>query len=428
MKTQKPAYSFELFLLVLFTIVLLAGTSCQEKTDIEEKIDIEIEKEPTRWRGPYGNGIYSEFALLKEWPADGPEILWTFDSLGRGFSSAVIQNGYLFTTGMTDSTGHLFKFSLEGELIYKVPYGSEFTRSCKGTRGSPVVVGDKIYLESGRGKLLCFNTEDGKILWSKELCKDFDGKNIQWGMCETPVVDGDVIFATPGGQNNNVIALNRHSGELIWNCKGKGELSAYCTPLLFEHNGTKILATHTASHLLGIDAESGKLLWSEYQPGEFSVHSNTPIYFDGELYYLTGFERGGGKLKLNKDGDSVSVVWKNHLSDTRIGGAVLVDGYIYESFEEDKRVKWRCLDWKTGEEMYVSRALGPGNVIYADGMLYCYSVKGELAMVNADPSGFEIVSQTKVTLGSDYHFAHIMIQQGVLYLRHGSALIAYKIS
>lgn len=421
MKTQKSVYSVVL-LFVLFTIVLLAGTSCQEK------IDIKYEKEPTRWRGPNGNGIYSEIGLLKEWPAEGPEVLWSFESLGLGFSSVVIQNRYLFITGMIDSTGYLFKFSLKGELIYKVPYGSEFTESYYGTRGSPVVVGEKVYLESGRGKLLCFNTEDGKILWSKELCEDFDGKNIRWGMCETLVVDGDVIFATPGGLNNNVIALNRHSGELIWNCKGKGELSAYCTPLLFEHNGRKILTTHTASFLLGIDAKSGKLLWSEYQPGEFSVHANTPIYFDGELYYLTGFNKGGGKLKLNEDGDSVSVVWKNDLSDTRIGGAVLVEGYIYESFEEDKRVKWRCLDWKTGEEMHVSRSLAPGNVIYADGMFYCYSIKGDLALVKADPSGFEILSQTKVTLGSAYHFAHIMIHQGVLYLRHGSALIAYKIT
>ena len=133
-------------------------------------------------------------------------------------------------------------------------------------------------------------------------------------------------------------------------------------------------------------------------------------------------------MKLPEDGDSVSVVWKNQLGDIRAGGAVLVDGYIYESFEEDKRVKWRCLDWKTGEEMYVSRVLNPGNVIYADGMLYCYSIRGELALVKANPSGFEIVSQTKVSLGSAQHFAHIMIHQGVLYLRHGSALIAYKIT
>ena len=421
MRTQNCSNLVVFVLRMLITLVFLAEISCQKKTDIKTKY------EPTRWRGPDGNGFYSESGLLKEWPPEGPEILWTFKGLGDGFSSAVVQNAYLFITGMIDSKGYLFKFNLEGELIYKVPYGSEFTESTKGTRGSPVIVGNKIYLESGRGKLLCFDNDSGKILWSRELFKDFDGKNIRWGVNETPVVDGDVIFATPGGQNNNVIALNRHNGDMIWNCRGKGDLSAYCTPLLFEHNGRKILSTHTASHLLGIDAESGKLLWSEYLPTEWSVHCNTPVYHDGELYYLTGLDQGGGKLKLNADGDSVSVLWKNRLGDIRVGGAVLVDGYLYESVEEIKRVNWRCIDWNNGEEMVVSRAISPGSVIYADGMLYCYCTKGELALVKANPSGFDIVSQTKVSLGAGPHCAHIMIHNGILYLRHGSALIAYKI-
>jgi len=412
--------------IIFFALVLLAESPCQKNNDTQKEPEIANQYEPTRWRGPFGNGIYTEVGLLKEWPVDGPEILWTFDSLGHGFSSAAVQNGYLFTMGMTEGVGYLFKFNLKGELIYKVPYGPEFTASTRGSRGSPVVAGDKIYLESGMGKLLCFNNMDGKELWSKELFEDFDGDNIDYGMNETPVIDGDVIYATPGGPKNNLIALNRHSGELIWNCSGEGELSAECTPLLFEHKGTKILATHTASHILGIDANSGELLWSERQPGEYSIHSNTPVYHDGELYYLTGFSQGGGMLKLAEDGKSVSVKWTNKIGDLRSGGAVLVNGYIYESFEQESRVIWRCLDWTSGEEKYVSKAIGPGNVIYADGMLYCYTLGGELAMVKPDPSGFELVSKTKVPIGSAQHLAHIMIHQGVLYLRHGNALIAYN--
>ncbi|MCK5135933.1 MAG: PQQ-like beta-propeller repeat protein [Bacteroidales bacterium] len=300
-------------------------------------------QEPTRWRGPSGNGIYQETGLLKEWPTGGPEILWTFDSLGIGYSSAVIQNGFLFTTGMIDSTGYLFKFNLQGDLVYNVPYGIEFTGSYKGTRGSPVVVGKKIYLESGRGQLICFNNEDGSVLWSKDLFTAFDGKNIRWGLNETPVVDENIIYATPGGVEYNVVALDRHSGNLIWSCKGEGEVSAYCTPLLFEHNGRKILSTYTKSHLLGLDASTGELLWSEDRPWEWSVHSSTPLYQEGELYYMSGHEKGGGKLKLNEDGSSVSLVWENQVCDYRYG-AVLYDGYIYESFGEDKRVNWHWLN------------------------------------------------------------------------------------
>lgn len=382
-------------------------------------------QEATVWRGPAGNGIYPETGLLKEWPSGGPEIKWSFEALGQGHSSAIVSDGFIYTTGMIDGTGFLFKFDLNGTLIYKKAYGPEFTESWYGTRGTPVIVGDKIYVESGLGKLVCFNQGDGKILWSKELFKDFDGSNIRWGVNETPVVDGDIIYATPGGKKNNVIALNRLTGSLIWTTAGKGELSAYCTPLLFKHNGRKILATHTASHLIGLDAATGKLLWSHRHPNTYSVHPNTPIYHDGELFFFSGYGKGGGKLKLSKNGNSVSLVWYNDQVDSRMGGAVLIDGYIYVSGDQNR--EWRCINWESGKETYASSEIGKGVVIAADGMLYCYSERGELALVKADPSEFKVVGKTKVSLGSEQHWAHPAIYDGVLYIRHGQALISYLV-
>ncbi len=270
-----------------------------------------IAQEPTRWRGPSGDGKYQETGLLKQWPADGPDIIWSYGQLGQGHSSAVADQGYIYTSGMIEGTGYLFKFDIQGNLMYKKPYGPEYTESWYGTRGSPVIVGTRIYLESGHGKLVCLSNSTGEIIWSKELFRDFDGKNISWGVNETPVVDGDLIYATPGGKNHNVVALNRHTGELVWASRGLGELSAYCTPLLFEHNGRKILATHTASHLIAVDALTGKLLWSQRQPNQWSVHANTPVYHNGSLFYFSGYGQGSGLLKLSSDGSSVKVAWTN---------------------------------------------------------------------------------------------------------------------
>jgi outer membrane protein assembly factor BamB len=382
-------------------------------------------QQATRWRGPSGNGTYPETGLMKSWPADGPAILWSFGQLGQGHSSAVVEKGAIYTSGMTDGTGYIFKFSTDGKLIYKKPYGPEFTESWYGTRGTPVIVGEKGYLESGNGRLVCFSTATGETLWSKELFKDFDGSNIVWGVNETPVVDGNIIYATPGGKKNNMVALDRHSGKLIWSSPGVGDPAAYCTPALFEHNGRKILATHTASHLIGLDAATGELLWSRHQPNEWSVHANTPIYSNGSLFYFSGYGQGGGLLKLSPDGSSVEQVWFSSNLDSRMGGAVLVNGYLYLSGDNFR--EWRCVDWKTGKEQYASTAVGKGVVIFADGMLYCYSEQGELALVEASPSGFRVAGRTRVALGSEQHWAHPSIYGGVLYLRHGNALIAYRI-
>lgn len=379
---------------------------------------------PTHWRGADANGIYAETDLLQKWPESGPEILWSFNDLGQGHSSAVYANNSIYTAGMVDTKGYIFKFSLSGELIYKKEYGPEFSESYSGTRGTPVIAGNKIYFVSGFGVLYCLNEKDASLLWKTDLVNDYGGKVIRWGYNETPVVDGDVIYATPGGKNS-VIAMNRHNGALIWTCPGKNELSAYCTPLLIDHNGRKILATHTESHLLGIDAKSGKLLWSHPQPNQWSVHANTPVYHDGGLFFFSGYGQGSGKLNLSDDGNSVTLAWNNESMDSRMGGAVFVDGYIYGS--GDKTRSWKCIDWKTGENTWESTDAAKGVTIYADGLIFGYSDRGELFIAKANPEKFEIISLTKVTLGSEQHWAHPMIHNGVLYLRHGKALIAYKV-
>jgi outer membrane protein assembly factor BamB len=382
---------------------------------------------PTYWRGPFANGTYPPPAngLLEEWPPEGPDILWSYEDLEQGFSSAAVSGGSLFTSGMIGEEGYLFKFDLSGNLLWKKKYGPEFTQSWYGTRGTPVIDGDKVYLESGMGLLVCMNAADGSLVWSKDLFSDFDGRNITWGVNETPVVDGDIIYATPGGRINNIVALNRHTGALIWSSKGLSEQSAYCTPLLVDHYGRKILVTHTASHLIALDAKTGRLLWSQPQTNQWSVHANTPIYHDGSLFYFSGYGQGGGLLKLSRDGESASQVWFRKDVDSRIGGAVLVDGFLYLSGDQHR--EWKCVDWETGEERYTSASVGKGVVISSDGLLYCYSERGELALVKANPSGFDVLSRTTVQLGSAQHWAHPMIHDGVLYLRHGKALIAYAI-
>ncbi len=380
---------------------------------------------PTKWRGPDENGVYPDKGLLKVWPATGPEAAWTFNELGQGYSSPVIVGNNIFVTGAESEMGNVYKLSLKGELIWKVPYGKEFTESYPGSRSCPVIVGDQLYILSGMGQLSCLKTSDGSKIWSKDLFKDFDGSQITWGLNETVVIDGNTLYCTPGGKTNNVIALNRMNGELIWTSPGMGNKAAYCTPLLVKLAKRKILVTLTANNILGIDAATGKLLWNQEQTNQWSVHANTPLYADGGVFCFSGYGKGGVKLKLNDDGSAITKEWVSATLDSRIGGAVVVNGYIYGSGDNNRA--WQCIDWKTGVQKYASTELAKGNVIYADGMLYCYSEKGDLALVAADPTAFKIISKTKITAGTDQHWAHLVINNGILYLRHGKALIAYKI-
>ena len=382
-------------------------------------------QEPTTWRGPGSTGIYPETGLLKVWPANGPEIIWHYDELGEGFSSPVFANGKIYVSAAVEKVGYIYAFTQDGKLEWKATYGEEWTENYSGSRATPSVVGDMLYMYSGKGGVTCMNATNGKINWTKDVMKDYSGQNITWGVTETLVIDGNKLFVTAGGTTNNVIALNRLDGKLIWSSKGVGEKSAYCTPLLVKLPSRKLLVTMTEKHIIGLDAETGALLWSHEQTNQYAVHANTPLFYNNSLFCFSGYGQGGVKLDLNADGSQVTKAWFNQKLDSRIGGAVVVDGYIYSS--GDKTRYWQCVDWKTGEQKYASQAVALGNVIYADGMLFIYSDKGELALVPATPAGFNVASKAKVELGSAQHWAHIVINNGRLFVRHGKSLIAYKI-
>jgi outer membrane protein assembly factor BamB len=378
-----------------------------------------------QWRGPNRDGIYNETGLLKTWPENGPALLWHFDELGDGHSSAAVTKNRIYTAGMINGIGYIFSFSLDGKLIWKLPYGEEWTESWPGVRSTPLINDGKIYFLSGFGKLLCMQADKGEKIWTVDVMKDLHGRNIKWGVTENLLIDGNMLFCTVGGADTNVVALDRNTGKLIWISKGNGEASAYCSPMLITLPNRKILVTQTESSILGIDAANGKLLWRHDQPNKYSVHANTPLYHDGYLYCVSGYGKGGVMLKIAADGSAKQEVWRNSSLDNRMGGFVLVNGNIYGS--DDSNKAWWCLDWKTGKEIYSEKITNKGNIIFSDGMLYCYGDSGEVVLVQPASDGFKKISSFKVPFGANQHWAHLVIVNGRLYVRHGSSLMVYDI-
>ncbi len=383
-------------------------------------------QEVAQWRGDTRDGIYNETGLLKSWPDDGPELLWHFDGLGNGHASAAVTSDVVYTSGTQGDFGYIFAFDHDGKLLWKVKYGEEWIESYPGVRSTPLVYDDKLFIMSGMGGLYCMDAEDGKIIWQINLVADYGCRNIKWGVTENLAFLGDKIFCTPGGEEHNVIALNKNSGELIWTSKGKGEISAYCSPQIASHNGIKMLITQTENSILGLDALTGELMWSHDQPNQWSVHANTPYYRDGFVYCVSGYGKGGVMVKLADDGKSTTEVWRNETLDGRMGGFIVLGDKIWGP--GDKGVKWYCLDWNTGEELVVESLIKKGNITYADGMLYLYGEDGKVALANPSDASYNIVSQFRVPYGEDQHWAFPVIYDKKLYVRHGTSLMVYDIA
>ncbi len=383
-------------------------------------------QEPTKWRGPQRNGIYDEVNLLQSWPKNGPEVLWDFDGLGVGYSSPAFANNKIYVSGMEGTMGYIYALTEDGKLIWKEPYGEEYSTSYPGSRATPVIAGDYLYILSGMGHLACLNATSGKLHWEKNILKEYGGRNLEWGFNETITILDDMLICTPGGRDYNIIALNRFYGQLLWSIKGMGEKSAYCTPLLTKVGTRNLLVTHTENNILGIDVHDGKLLWNHRHTNIYSIHPNTPLFHNNQLFCFSGYGQGGVMLQLNVDGSKVTKNWFLQSIDSRIGGAVMIDEKIYGS--GDKSREWQCIDWNTGEVLYSTKEIGNGAVISAEGLLYWYSQRGELALVKPGKESFEIISETKVSMGSGQHWAHPVINKGRLFIRHGDTLLAYKIT
>ena len=384
-----------------------------------------LEAQNIQWRGTDRTGIYNEPGLLKSWPENGPEMLWHFDGLGEGHSSVTIDSDKLYLSGMIENEGYIYVFDLDGKLIDKTKYGPDWSENYIGPRGSVIINEGKLYLISGMCDIYCYDQNSLKLIWKKNFISDFNGTNIQWGICETPLIIGEKLIATPGGAEHNMVALNKNTGELIWSSPGKGDKSAYCSPLYISDQQTPLIVTFTANHIIGVDAANGKLLWSHENKNRHSVHANTPVYYDNMILCTSGYARGSTMLRLKDGGKSVEEVWFSADLDNRIGAMVKVGDYAYGS--GDSKRFWFCVNWNTGEIKFKESGLAMGNIIFNDGMLYCYTDNGTMILAKANPEKFDIVSKFPITMGTEQHWAHPVLYNGVMYVRHGNTLMAYKV-
>jgi outer membrane protein assembly factor BamB len=408
------------FIVISLTSLVLLN-SCAKKGEFSD------------WRGPGRDGIYPATGLLKQWPEEGPALLWSYEGLGHGHNTVAVANSKVYVTGVQDSAqaiGTLFAFDLSGDLLWRKEYGKDFTDNFIGTRSTPVVVDEHIYIESGSGAVYCLNALNGETIWSRDFIEDFGADSvIQFGYSESVLIDGDHLICVPGGKENNVVALNRFTGEPIWASKGVGEQATYNSPILIELGAQRLVIAMTAGSIMGLDAATGEMYWRIEQTQQNKIHANTPLYYDGKLLVSSAdptSTSGLVQLELVDEGKKAEVVWRDRRFRNLLGGLVRIDSCIYGSTAFGK--DWRVFDWSTGEMLVQNKELGGGSIIHADGLFYCYTEReGEVALVEATPEEFEVISKFKVPLGTNEHWARLVIHEGILYVRHGNALMAYRI-
>jgi len=383
-----------------------------------------------QWRGPNRDGKSVESGLLKQWPEGGPRLLWAANGIGHGFSTVVIADGTIYTTGIVGTELVLTALTMDGEVQWQKPIGPGWhnRRQHPGARSTPTIDGERLYVISGHGKLYALDRSDGREVWSVDMISEFQGKLPQWGCSESVLIDGDLLLCTPGGDQVGMVALNKTTGETVWRGDPLNTPAAYASPILVEFAGTRQIIHLVQSGLVGVQADTGKLLWRYQRAAPPNRPAcSPPLYSDGRAFGASGYNNGGGLVQLATEGNQVTAteLWDTKDMVNQHGGMVLVDGHIYGNH----RNGWSCLDLATGATKWHASGVGKGSITYADGMLYCFSEKtGTAGLVKATPTAFEMVSSfTPPGDGPGPYWTHPVVCGGRLYLRRSGTLFAYDV-
>ena len=375
------------------------------------------------WRGPKRDGKSPDTGLLKEWPAGGPKKLWQADGIGQGFSTVAVSGGRIYTTGDTGGRLALFALDMDGKPLWKREIDAAYTRSHPGSRSTPTVDGERLYLLSGNGVIACRSAKTGKPVWTKNT-KDFGGSPGGWGYAESVLILGKYAFVKPGG-SKCIVALDKATGRALWTSSGFQAGPEYSSCFPFRHDGKVIVATGTRAGIVCVDPRSGKLLWSDPWSANNTANCPDPVYADGFVFWANGYGKGGVGMRLKGSGSSTRAdrAWTTRDMDCHHGGYIVHDGYIYGN----NGGRWACLDLKTGKTQWNESGVGKGSCCWADGMLYLFSEShGKAGLATCSPDGLEMKGTFSVE-GRGPSWAHPVVIGGRLYLRYDSHLYCFDV-
>jgi outer membrane protein assembly factor BamB len=412
-----------------------------------------------QWQGPDRNSISKERGLLKEWPKDGPPLAWKITGLGGGDSAPSVAAGQIF--GMSNRGEDEVVWALsekDGKELWVARLGPAFQQSLpqgkEGPSCTPTVDGERLYVEGLGGGVSCVQVKDGKLLWQRSLKTDFGGQIPTWSYRESPLVDGDKVICTPGGEEATLVALDKLTGKTIWKSRVPGSAggdsgppsgfggfgsksgAAYSSVIAINFDGQRQYVQLGAKALIGVAASDGKFLWRYNKPANgMGINCSTPIYHDGKVFAASAYGAGGGLVKLSKDGDGVKAdeVYSTKTMQNHHGGMILLDGCLYGANGGNGGGSLVCLEFNTGNVLWderddPERRAPKGSVALADGRLYYRTEKGPMLLIEPSPKEYlergRFDQPDRTSLPA---WAHPVIANGKLYVRDHDLLLCYNV-
>jgi outer membrane protein assembly factor BamB len=394
-----------------------------------------------QWRGPNRENKSPQTGLLKNWDATPPRLEWKLNGMGAGYASVSIVGDRLYTTGNMEQGQHVVAVDLKTHAVaWKQPLTDVAPKhGYEGSRCTPTVDGDRLYVVSSDGQIVCLQASDGKIVWRKRFDQEWGGKMMSgWGFSESPLVDGDRVICTPGADDAMVVALDKQTGKEIWRSKmtdqGRGG-AGYSSVVISEGAGVKQYVTLVGRGVISVRASDGKHLWTYGKIANGTANIPTPVPVGDYVFASSGYGEGGScLLKLVRGGDGVSAVEVWHTNAKQLQnhhGGMVVDGdYAYFGHGHNNGFPV-CVELATGKIVWGGSQRGPGAgsaaITFADGHLIFRYQSGEVALIEATPKEYRLKGVFKPEVVVREAWAHPVVCRGKLYLREQDTLMCYDV-
>lgn len=385
----------------------------------------------TQFRGPGRANISSERGLRKDW-GQPPKLLWTARGLGEGYSSVSISGNLLFTMGTKANEEVVIAVDINtGEIVWLQSNGSVFSNNQgNGPRSTPTVDGEFLYALGANGDLSRMTARDGNVEWTQNILQGFGARNIVWGISESPLIDGEKLICSPGGQGATMVAINKKDGRVIWKAAAPGNpKAAYSSAIMVSVGGIKQYVNFTHDGVMGVDAQTGTPLWGNNRAANKTANCSAPIFFAGNnsIFYASGYGTGGALLRLTAAQNRVSAKLGYFTQDMKNhhGGMVEVDGFLYGSSDPGVLT---CINLTSGQTVWQNRSVGKGALTCADGHIYMRSEKGPVALVEINPKAYvEKGKFDQPQRSGKPAWAHPVVADGKLFLRDQDILLCYDV-
>jgi outer membrane protein assembly factor BamB len=354
----------------------------------------------TQWGGPHRNFKSDAKGLAPSWPAEGPKRLWSRE-LGDGYSSIVASDGKLFTMyrkgerevaiAMDASTGKTV-----WEYAYDAPFTKEYDMSNgPGPHATPLVAGDYVFTSGATGKLHCLDRRTGKPAWSRDLIKDFNGTVRVNGYSCSPLAYKNTVIMMVGGAGGAIVALNQKDGAVVW--KKHDFKNSTSSPLIINVGGQDQLVAFMYGEIVGVNPDTGELLWSHAHPTDYGLNTSTPVWGEDNLLFVSSGYNGGSRvIRLARDGGKTNVeeVWAHKLMRVHFSNVIRVGDFVYGSSGDFGPAPFTAVNVKTGKVVWRDRSFARASAVYAEGRFIILDEDGRLALATAQPDGLTVHART----------------------------------